>query len=587
MRWVKTLLAIFRQAATVSPLELANEVLDFIRASIMPVITLIVSERFFGYAVSQVNGSNHTTQLLQLGLVLVAFTFIHYCIYFVVRISRKIFIEKNNLEFNVKLNEKMPKLPLITFSTPNKMDGIERAKECIRRERLPRTVLYVFYLSSSFLSLFLIIARLFKYSRWFIPISLLSILPLIVTRIARGKNLFNLISRQTERKRTLSYYFHLMADKSTAKEVRVLGCGDYLDEKWNTLRKEVHGELWKLEKKDGLVLFACNTVRILGYALSVVVTFFLVLDGRIEVGLLGACIAAFRTLQAQMTEVFRFSDSLMENLRFAQDYFGVLDMPEDEINGVVFEGLSNQISVDSLTFTYPGGLAPVIDGVSMTVRKGERIAVLGVNGSGKSTLVKLLLGLFEKSGGLIHYDNLEVSEIARPSLFNRVSGVQQDLVPYYLTVRENISVSDTKAENEESRINRILESLDLVESIEALGGIDAQLGGEFGGGELSGGQWQKIAIARCLFHDSEILLLDEPTSALDPLIEAEILTNFLNISTGKTTIIVSHRVGLCHQVDRIVLLEAGRVIGIGSHDDLMEKCLKYRDFYSAQEKWYR
>lgn len=129
--------------------------------------------------------------------------------------------------------------------------------------------------------------------------------------------------------------------------------------------------------------------------------------------------------------------------------------------------------------------------------------------------------------------------------------------------------------------------MDLEEPVDALGGLDAQLGAEFGGGELSGGQWQKLAIARCLFRDGEILVLDEPTSALDPLIEAELLTSFLSISTGKTTIIVSHRVGLCHQVDRIVLLEAGRVVGVGSHDELMWSCSKYRELYTAQEKWYR
>lgn len=221
--------------------------------------------------------------------------------------------------------------------------------------------------------------------------------------------------------------------------------------------------------------------------------------------------------------------------------------------------------------------------INLTIHKGEKIVILGENGSGKTTLSKILLGLYPPESGRLLYDGKPAHIFSRESLYSNVTAIAQDFVAYHLTLRENVALSNITRVNHDGEIWSALS----LAGAESLGGLDDRMGREFGGRELSDGQWQKLAIARGLFRDSGMILLDEPTSALDPLVETEILTKFMKAAEGKTALIISHRVGLCKLADRIVVMKNGGITEIGTHDDLMQMNGEYAKLYRAQEVWYR
>ena len=188
--------------------------------------------------------------------------------------------------------------------------------------------------------------------------------------------------------------------------------------------------------------------------------------------------------------------------------------------------------------------------------------------------------------GGVYHDGRDIARIRKNELYRDVSLVPQDFVHYNFSLRENICISDFTCREDEERIRGVVQAVGIQELVQGLGGLDAQLGREFGGSELSGGEWQKVAIARGLFRDSGLILLDEPTSALDPLVEYEILTGFLKLIRGKTSVIISHRVGICRHADKVVVMKAGKVVECGSHEELVRAGGEYARIWGEQAKWY-
>ena len=198
----------------------------------------------------------------------------------------------------------------------------------------------------------------------------------------------------------------------------------------------------------------------------------------------------------------------------------------------------------------------------------------------------MLTGVYHASSGSVCFDEQNVAEIRREELYRDISLVQQDFVHYNFSLRENICVSDFSRRGDEKRIREVAGIVGIQELVQGIGGLDSQLGREFGGSELSGGEWQKVAIARGLFKDSTLIVLDEPASALDPLVEYEILTGFLNMIQGKTSVIISHRVGICRHADKVVVMKDGKVAECGSHEQLKNAGGEYARIWNEQAKWY-
>jgi ATP-binding cassette subfamily B protein len=227
-----------------------------------------------------------------------------------------------------------------------------------------------------------------------------------------------------------------------------------------------------------------------------------------------------------------------------------------------------------------------VDNVSIEIKPGETIAVVGENGAGKTTLVRLLTGLYTPTSGKITLNGMKTSEVNNKSLFDGISGVFQNFQRYKMTLGENIKISDF--------FNFYQTDLVLSES-----GVDFEnnntfpnekntmLSREFDGIDLSGGEWQRVAIARGLYRRHNIIVLDEPTAAIDPIEESRIYRKFVEISKEKTAIIVTHRLGSTKIADRVIVMDKGKIINIGSHDELMQNCKLYSEMFNAQAVWYK
>lgn len=223
--------------------------------------------------------------------------------------------------------------------------------------------------------------------------------------------------------------------------------------------------------------------------------------------------------------------------------------------------------------------------INLEIKKGETIAVVGINGAGKSSLSKLIIGLFPPKSGSIEYDGMDINTMSLNSINHNTSGVMQNFNKYKLSLAENIIISDIYSDINEEKIISALENFDInINRFDQ--GLNTILSTEFSGIELSRGQWQKIAIARAFYKNHNIIILDEPTAAIDPEMETCIYKNIKKISRDKTAVIITHRLGMTADVDRIVILDNGRIIEEGSYLELMSFDSQYKKMYLSQSKWY-
>ena len=269
------------------------------------------------------------------------------------------------------------------------------------------------------------------------------------------------------------------------------------------------------------------------------------------------------------------------------EYYDYFAIPVEKNGAKQYETFQYMIAVEEAHFSYKGSEREALCGLNLEIRKGEHVVIVGENGLGKTTLSKLLTGAYLPSAGKVTYDGHATEEFDRKSLYAHISMVQQDFVRYRFTLRENIGIANLARMGDDKAMEELLGRTAGEELIRRAGGLDAQLGREFGGQELSGGEWQKAAIARGLWKDSDIIILDEPSSALDPLAEYELLSQFGEMIQGKTSVIISHRVGICRTADKIIVMKDGRAVECGRHEELLQAGGEYAHIWQEQAKWYQ
>ncbi len=269
-----------------------------------------------------------------------------------------------------------------------------------------------------------------------------------------------------------------------------------------------------------------------------------------------------------------------------KNYLSFMEIPERKGEETLIES-DWDINLEGVAFSYPLSDHLAVKNVSFTIKNSETVAIVGENGSGKTTIVRLITGLYLPDEGMVLYGDEDIRNISVKSLFMKTSGVFQKFQKYQLTLRENVAISDVDKEPVNDELDRIsaMSGLDVSDSsLER--GYDTMLSREFDGVDLSGGQWQRIAIARGFYRSHDLIVLDEPTASIDPLEETKIYKRFAEISKDKTAIIVTHRLGSVKLADRIIVMDKGEVADIGSHTELISRCDKYRVMWDAQAQYY-
>lgn len=584
---LKLLIKIYIQSFKITPISSIVICVYIIFQSIVPALIITLNTRLFNSVEIYVNTSKEFSTIINTCILILLIIVIQRIFDIVVNILINTNIyEKCISMYKIKITESSSELRLIDYENTSIKDKMTRAYDCVQLEKLSQLYMSMLYLVTNIVNIISVMIILSRYSMILVLICLASVIPYFLIRLIRGKEFYYMKYKQVPMKRRLDYLWGLLSNRDSAKEMRVMGFGNHITSEWIKCRDKVNKEVWHQNKKDMVSLIICDCIKIIGYGISLQLTLLLVLQKSITIGVFSSCIYAFMDVQ-ESTKSFLVNLAFFpEMLLYANDYFTYINLPKEYKGAEKFDGLQNSIKIENVKFSYPNVNINSLDGVDLEIKKGDTIVILGQNGSGKTTLSKLLMGIYTVKEGSISYDNKDINCLKRDDLNKYLSTVSQKFVKYQTSLRENVAISDLNNLYDDRKIIDILSNVKLSYIVEDVD-LDIAMGSTFGGKELSGGEWQKLSIARGYFKNSEIIFLDEPTSALDPIVEKEILNNFIELSRGKTAIIISHRVGLCKLANKIVVMKNGKIEEIGSHDELIGRNGEYTNLYKTQEYWYK
>ena len=388
--------------------------------------------------------------------------------------------------------------------------------------------------------------------------------------------------------RLLQYMARLLTERASAKEVRLFGLAPYLLDRWQVYSDGLRRRVLTNNNRNRVKLSAIEMLPVAGFGLGVMLALFRARAGLVGVGMTVATIYAALSLQEQWQGVSgRFSEVWGWYLQAVGDLTSFLDEPETPSpKGRPLPG-PQSIEVQGLTFRYPAAEASALEGVTFRLEPGEKVALVGENGAGKSTLVHLLLGMYRPTAGTIRHGGRDVSEFDPSALWERTGAVFQDFTRYHLTVRDNVGYGHVARLGDDDAIALAATAGGAADFVDQLPQrYDTVLGPTFGGRDLSSGQWQRVATARGLMRGADLLVLDEPTAALDPKAEEEVYRRFAEQAGGRTTILISHRMGFARLADRILVLKDGHLVEQGTHEALMRLGGEYQHLFATQARWY-
>ncbi len=428
---------------------------------------------------------------------------------------------------------------------------------------------------------------------WIVAVVLIAAaLPGVFVKLKFSKVNWKWQRKRTETERKAWYKHWLLTSVSHAKELRLFGLGEHFRVMYLNLRAILRKEVLGIAKRRAASDFGTQAVATLLIYGSLAFIAKQAYSGLITIGGMVMYFQAFQRGLGFLKGLLGSLAGLYEGNLFLSNLFDFLDIKPSVIDPdspVPFpERISEGIVFDHVDFNYSSSSKKALDDISLTINPGEMLALVGENGSGKTTFIKLLCRLYDPVSGSISVDGASVVDFAVDDHRSHISVIFQDYAKYHLSVKDNISLGDINNSPDESRIHKAAEAAGAQAVIENLpDGYDTVLGRSFKNGkELSIGEWQKIALARAFIRDAPIVILDEPTSALDAKAEKAVFEKFRELVAGKTSIIISHRFSTVRMADRIAVMENGRIVEHGTHDELMAEQGLYNEMYTIQASAY-
>ncbi len=505
------------------------------------------------------------------------------------------------IDLNVRILEKAEKLSLRHFEDAAFYDKLTRA----RREASTRPLSLIqsnFQVIRHGLTLAGYVALLIGFSGWMALAVLAATVPAFIAEARFSGAAFRLRNWRSPDSRRLTYLEYVLGNDEHAKEVKLFGLAPLLLGRYKSLAETFFADDRRLAVRRmawGYALSLVSTVVFYGcYAVIVGAT----VRGRLSLGEMTLYLVAFRQGQQSFQAVLTALGGMYEDTLYMTnlfDYFAIPIEDRKSVGPVAVVRAEEGVRFEGVGFKYPGGGGSAqretddkwaLRSVDVFVPKGQSLALVGENGAGKTTFIKLLAGLYDPTEGRVLLDGRDVRAWDERELRARIGVIFQDFNEYQLALRENVAFGSVDHLDDELRVGRAVEQGGAKELVATLaGGLDAQLGRWFSGGvELSGGQWQKVALARAFMREeADILILDEPTAALDAEAEHAVFQRFRALAAGRTTILISHRFPTVRMADRILVLEAGRVIEDGSHAELIAAGRRYAHLFGLQAAGYR
>ena len=399
--------------------------------------------------------------------------------------------------------------------------------------------------------------------------------------------------RQTPLRRQMDYLRQVGGSKEAAKELRLFNLSDYLTNRFTALSLNIYEENVALNRRR---LFWGGLLAIigqLGYYGAYGYSIYRTIQGRYSIGDLTLITTAIMQAMSNIQQAFSTASGVADQALFLTDLLAFFEMKprvESKVGGIPApRPVQRGFEFCNVSFAYPGSTRPVLSNFNFTLRCGERVALIGENGQGKTTIVKLITRLYDPTEGQILLDGIDLREYDLADLHSEIGVIFQDFMRYEMTARENIEVGRIEVEHTIDELEYAAQKSLASEVIAKLhGGFDQMLGRRFEGGvDLSGGEWQKLALARAYLRDAQLLILDEPTAALDARSELEVFERFAELTDGKMALLISHRFSTVRMADRIVVLEAGRLVEEGNHSQLIALGGRYAAMFEMQAASYR
>lgn len=492
---------------------------------------------------------------------------------------------------NMMILEKAQTLSLLQFEDSAFYDKLVR----VRRDASTRPLGLVtkgLGLAQNLISLASFAVLLVHFSPWALLILVLGALPVFFAETHFSGNAFRLFQRRAPETRQQNYLEALLSQEAHTKEVKLFGMAPLLLQRYRDNFTRLYAEDRRLTVRRDAWGFALG---LLGTAAFYVAYAWVVLDtvrGQTTLGQMTMYLVLFKQGQVAITASLSAIAGLYEDGLYLSDLYEYLEVPVAPGRGTLKAGArpGDGLRCERLGFRYPGAAQPTLSNISLHLKQGMSLALVGENGSGKTTLIKLLTRLYTPDEGRILLDGSDLQDWDEQALHQRIGVIFQDYIRYQMTVGENLGVGDVAAFDDQARWRDAATQGIAAEFIERLSnGYHTQLGRWFvGGQELSGGQWQKLALSRAYMRrEADLLILDEPTAALDAAAEAAVFERFRTYAEGRMTLLISHRFSSVRNADHIIVLDQGRILEEGTHEQLMAGGARYASLFNIQAHGYR
>jgi ATP-binding cassette, subfamily B, bacterial len=583
-------------------LTAASMVLRLFRA-VLPVVTLFVGKLIIDNVVRLVQapdkpetlelwlGSGLLNRLILLLVCEFALAVMADVLGRVVSLVDSLLAERVTNASSVRLMEHAAKLDLEDFEDSEFQDQLERA----RRQTSGRMTLMglLFSQAQDLVTVISFAAGLIFYAPWLIALLLLALVPAFIGEAHFNAQSYSLDFVRTPERRELDYVRQTAASVETAKEVKIFGLNGFLIDRYIRLATAFYAANRRLALRRASWGGLFTAVGTVGYYLAYAYITWKTLTGKFSIGDLTFLAGSFLRLRSLLEGLLTSFSSTAGQALYLNDLFSFFEVKPEILspeNPRRFpDPIERGFEFEDVGFRYPGSERWAVRHLSFTLHAGEVLALVGENGAGKTTLVKLLARLYDPVEGRILLDGHDLREYDLDSLRGNMGVIFQDFVRYNLSAGDNIAVGKIAARNDRARIERAAKRSQADEVIAKLpDGYQQMIGKRFKAGvELSGGEWQKIAIARAYMREAAVLILDEPTAALDARSEFEVFQRFKELSSGKTAILISHRFSSVRMADRILVLAEGQIEAAGTHDELLAQSGRYSELFELQAAGYR
>jgi ATP-binding cassette subfamily B protein len=505
--------------------------------------------------------------------------------------SEVVLSDRYSKHISTKIMEHASRLDLTSFEDPLFYDKMERA----RVQGTDRIVMIqsTGLLVQQIVTTISLAGGILFLSPWILAVLVACVIPAFLGETHFAFKGYSLNFRQTPAKREMDYLRIIGGSKESAKELKLFGLRDFLVGRYSKLSNELHRQNVGLARQRLWVGTAFTLLSALGYYGSYAFVIYKTVTGKLDIGTFTFMTGAIALASTNIQAVFSTFSTIADQAMFITDlleFFNLKPRVFTKPNALLApRPIRKGFEFQSVSFSYPGQVRQVLSNVSFRLEPTQRIALVGENGQGKTTIVKLLTRLYDPTGGRILLDGIDLREYDLDDLWKEIGVIFQDFMRYDLTAQENIAIGRIEDQDNVFRI-RSAAHKSLAEDVirKMPKGYEQVLGRRFEGGvDLSGGEWQKIALGRAYLRDAQLLILDEPTAALDAKSEHEVFERFAELTKGKMALLISHRFSTVRMADRILVLEGGRIAEQGHHNELLQSKGRYAEMFELQAASYR